>query len=98
LSGRPKPGSIITIYQDGVQVLLPTVTADANGNWSYTPALPLGEGAHTFEVTATLNGETSGRLPATVTVDLTALMRLLLAQLLMMSARHRSTHGRADHQ
>lgn len=73
LVGTAEPGSIITVYQDGVQVLLPTVTADANGNWSYTPALPLGEGAHTFEVTATLNGETSGRSPvATVTVDLTA--------------------------
>ncbi|HHU4045151.1 TPA: BapA/Bap/LapF family large adhesin [Enterobacter cloacae] len=73
LVGTAEPGSIITVYQDGVQVLLPTVTADANGNWSYTPTLPLGEGAHTFEVTATLNGETSGRSPvATVTVDLTA--------------------------
>lgn len=73
LVGTAEPGSIITVYQDGVQVLLPTVTADANGDWSYTPALPLGEGAHTFEVTATLNGETSGRSPvATVTVDLTA--------------------------
>ncbi|HBN5340007.1 TPA: BapA prefix-like domain-containing protein [Enterobacter cloacae] len=73
LVGTAEPGSIITVYQDGVQVLLPTVTADANGNWSYTPALPLGEGAHTFEVTATLNGETSGLSPvATVTVDLTA--------------------------
>lgn len=49
-----------------------TVTADGSGNWSYTPTV-LGEGLHTFEVTATLNGATSGRSPAaSVTVDLTA--------------------------
>lgn len=49
-----------------------TVTADGSGNWSYTPAA-LDEGLHTFEVTATLNGLTSGRSPAAgVTVDLTA--------------------------
>ncbi|UUR73600.1 BapA/Bap/LapF family large adhesin [Enterobacter asburiae] len=72
LTGTAEAGSLITIYQDGSATPLTTVTADGSGNWSYTPAA-LGEGLHTFEVTATLNGATSGRSPAaSVTVDLTA--------------------------
>ncbi|WP_150144938.1 BapA/Bap/LapF family large adhesin [Enterobacter bugandensis] len=72
LTGTAEVGSVITIYQDGSTTPLTTVTADGSGNWSYTPAA-LGEGLHTFEVTATLNGATSGRSPAaSVTVDLTA--------------------------
>ncbi|MCU6329264.1 type I secretion C-terminal target domain-containing protein, partial [Enterobacter quasiroggenkampii] len=72
LTGTAEAGSLITIYQDGSATPLTTVTADGSGNWSYTPAA-LGEGLHTFEVTATLNGQTSGRSPAaSVTVDLTA--------------------------
>lgn len=72
LTGTAEAGSLITIYQDGSATPLTTVTADGSGNWSYTPAA-LGEGLHTFVVTATLNGQTSGRSPAaSVTVDLTA--------------------------
>ncbi|WP_116343803.1 BapA/Bap/LapF family large adhesin [Enterobacter cloacae] len=72
LTGTAEAGSVITIYQDGSTTPLTTVTADGSGNWSYTPAA-LGEGLHTFEVTATLNGATSGRSPAaSVTIDLTA--------------------------
>ncbi|MEC5518630.1 Ig-like domain-containing protein [Enterobacter hormaechei] len=75
LTGTADPGSVIAIYQDGVLVPLTNVVADANGNWSYTPLLPLTEGPHTFAVTATntTTGATSGQSPvATVTVDLTA--------------------------
>lgn len=72
LTGTAQAGSLITIYQDGGVTPVSTVTADGSGNWSYTPAA-LGEGLHTFEVTATLNSQTSGRSPAaSVTVDLTA--------------------------
>ncbi|MDO2441293.1 BapA/Bap/LapF family large adhesin [Enterobacter nematophilus] len=72
LTGTAEAGSVITIYQDGSTTPLTTVTADGSGNWSYTPAA-LGEGLHTFEVTATLNGATSGRSPAaSVTIVLTA--------------------------
>ncbi|MGX4847617.1 BapA/Bap/LapF family large adhesin [Enterobacter cloacae] len=72
LTGTAEAGSVITIYQDGSTTPLTMVTADGSGNWSYTPAA-LGEGLHTFEVTATLNGATSGRSPAaSVTIDLTA--------------------------
>ncbi|MDP5160239.1 BapA/Bap/LapF family large adhesin, partial [Enterobacter ludwigii] len=73
LVGTAEAGSIITIYQDGIAVPLINVIADADGNWSYTPLIALGEGLHTFEVTATVGLSTSGRSPvATVTVDLTA--------------------------
>ncbi|MCP5634653.1 Ig-like domain-containing protein, partial [Klebsiella pneumoniae] len=75
LTGTADPGSVIAIYQDGVLVPLTNVVADDNGNWSYTPPLPLAEGPHTFAVTATNTdtGATSGQSPnATVTVDLTA--------------------------
>lgn len=72
LIGTAQAGSLITLYLDGSATPLTTVTADGSGNWSYTPPA-LGEGLHTFEVTATLNGATSGRSPAaSVTVDLTA--------------------------
>ena len=72
LTGTAEAGSLVTIYQDGGLTPVATVTADGSGNWSYTPAA-LGEGLHSFEVTATLNGATSGRSPAaSVTVDLTA--------------------------
>ncbi|WJW93806.1 Ig-like domain-containing protein [Enterobacter pseudoroggenkampii] len=72
LTGTAQAGSQIAIYLDGSATPLTTVTADGSGNWSYTPAA-LGEGLHTFEVTATLNNLTSGRSPAaSVTVDLTA--------------------------
>ncbi|MBS7442560.1 BapA/Bap/LapF family large adhesin [Enterobacter sp. 120016] len=72
LTGTAQAGSLITIYLDGSATPLTTVTADGSGNWSYTPPA-LGEGLHTFEVTATLNNLTSGRSPAaSVTVDLTA--------------------------
>ncbi|MGX4988590.1 BapA/Bap/LapF family large adhesin [Enterobacter kobei] len=72
LTGTAEAGSLVTIYQDGGLTPVATVTADGSGNWSYTPAA-LGEGLHSFEVTATLNGATSGRSPAaSVTIDLTA--------------------------
>ena len=72
LTGTAQAGSQIAIYLDGGVTPVSTVTADGSGNWSYTPAA-LGEGLHTFEVTATLNGQTSGRSPAaSVTIDLTA--------------------------
>ncbi|ELC0818747.1 TPA: BapA prefix-like domain-containing protein [Enterobacter hormaechei subsp. steigerwaltii] len=75
LTGTADPGSVIAIYQDGSLLPVTTVVADTNGNWSYTPLLPLTEGPHTFAVTATntTTGATSGQSPvAIVTVDLTA--------------------------
>jgi len=72
LTGTAIPGSLVTIYQDGSTTALGTVTADAtSGAWSF-PVTTLGEGSHSFSVTATVNGQTSGQSPgATVNIDLT---------------------------
>ncbi|WP_420844712.1 Ig-like domain-containing protein [Limnobaculum eriocheiris] len=45
-----KPGSIITVYIDGVNQGTTTVKAD--GSWSFTPTTDLGQGTHTVTVTA----------------------------------------------
>ncbi|WP_245609635.1 Ig-like domain-containing protein, partial [Trabulsiella guamensis] len=51
LSGKAEAGSIVKIYdQNG---LLGSVTARADGTWSYTPTTRLDEGSHQFHVTAT---------------------------------------------
>ncbi|WP_235502128.1 Ig-like domain-containing protein, partial [Trabulsiella odontotermitis] len=51
LNGKAEAGSIVTIYdQNG---LLGSVTARADGTWSYSPTANLSEGAHQFYVTAT---------------------------------------------
>ncbi|WP_333855474.1 Ig-like domain-containing protein, partial [Leclercia sp.] len=72
LTGTAIPGSLVTIYLDGSTTALGTVTADAtSGAWSF-PVSTLGEGSHSFSVTATVNGQTSGQSPgATVNIDLT---------------------------
>ena len=56
-SGKATPGSTVEVFVDGVSV--GTVTADEQGNWSLTVEEPLDPGAHTIEVTATSNGESS---------------------------------------
>jgi len=50
LSGTAELGSTVSVY-DG-DILLGTVTADAGGAWSFTPAA-LSNGAHSFTVTQT---------------------------------------------
>lgn len=50
IAGTAAPGAIIEITIDGEHVA--TVTADVDGNWSYTPAAPLGEGEHEIVVRA----------------------------------------------
>ncbi|MDN8007947.1 Ig-like domain-containing protein [Burkholderia multivorans] len=72
LTGTAEAGSTISVY-DGT-TLLGTTTADASGNWSFTPASALGEGAHSLTVTAT---DSSGNVstPSTafdLTIDTTA--------------------------
>ncbi|WP_236173286.1 Ig-like domain-containing protein [Pseudomonas pseudonitroreducens] len=51
LSGKAEAGSTVTLYDNGQQ--MGSVVADANGQWSYTPATPLSEGEHLFSVDAT---------------------------------------------
>ncbi|EQC2552487.1 Ig-like domain-containing protein [Enterobacter sichuanensis] len=48
--GKAKAGSTVTI-KDG-NVVLGTVTADASGNWTFTPTSDLGDGVHNITATA----------------------------------------------
>ncbi|CAG9167131.1 Ig-like domain-containing protein [Cupriavidus pampae] len=51
LTGTAEPNSTINVF-NGI-ALLGTVVADANGNWSFTPATGLIDGTYTLTVTAT---------------------------------------------
>ncbi|QXI11250.1 Ig-like domain-containing protein [Pseudomonas zeae] len=51
LSGNAEAGSTVAIFDNGQK--LGETRADANGNWSFTPATPLIEGEHSFTVQAT---------------------------------------------
>ncbi|MGW8168568.1 MAG: Ig-like domain-containing protein [Sulfurovaceae bacterium] len=51
ISGVTEAGATVTI-KDGAATLT-TVTADANGNYTFTPTTPLSEGTHSITVTAT---------------------------------------------
>lgn len=70
LAGTAQPGSTVTLFNNGVS--MGTVTADVNGNWSFT-APALSEGAHTFTATAS-NGTGTGPVSGSiaVVVDTTA--------------------------
>ncbi|WNK51364.1 Ig-like domain-containing protein (plasmid) [Pantoea agglomerans] len=50
-TGKAEKGSLVTLYDNGI--LLATVTADAKGEWSYTPTTNLLEGTHGITATAT---------------------------------------------
>jgi MYXO-CTERM domain-containing protein len=68
-TGTAPPGSTVTILLNGTPV--GTTTADANGNWSFTPTTPLADGQYVLTVTAT---DASGNVsqpsaPVNFTVD-----------------------------
>lgn len=68
LNGTAQAGATVNIYNNGS--LLGTTTANANGNWSFTPTGNLTEGSHAFTATATnANGTGSVSTAATVIVD-----------------------------
>lgn len=50
-SGISEAGTVITFYDNGKPI--GTVTADASGKWSFTPATNLSEGSHSITTTAT---------------------------------------------
>ncbi|WP_051916832.1 Ig-like domain-containing protein, partial [Serratia sp. Ag1] len=50
LNGTAKANSVVTV-SDGGNVL-GSVTADSNGNWSFTPSTDLGQGAHSLSASA----------------------------------------------
>ncbi|QCA05867.1 hypothetical protein EGO56_17585 [Pantoea vagans] len=67
LNGTAEAASTVRVYDGGT--LLGSVTAGADGAWSFTPTSTLKEGAHSFTVTATdAAGNTS---PASAAFDLT---------------------------
>jgi MYXO-CTERM domain-containing protein len=68
ISGMAEPGSTVTLVIDGTPV--GTTTADASGNWTFTPP-PLVDGPHTVTATATdVAGNTGpASAPRTFTVD-----------------------------
>lgn len=45
ISGKANPGATVQISVDGAEPV--TVTADENGDWTYTPSAPLNSGSHT---------------------------------------------------
>ncbi|KTC45104.1 hypothetical protein AO262_29310 [Pseudomonas fluorescens ABAC62] len=46
LSGKAEANSVVIIYDKGTEI--DRVTADASGNWSFTPRTPLTDGGHSF--------------------------------------------------
>ena len=46
LSGSAEPGQLIRIYNANTDAVITSVTADANGQWSYTPTLAEGSYAY----------------------------------------------------
>ncbi|MDH2067734.1 Ig-like domain-containing protein [Pantoea sp. GD03673] len=67
LTGTAEAGSTVTIYDGGT--VLGSVTAGADGAWSFTPTSTLGEGAHSFTATATDAAGNTG--PASAGFELT---------------------------
>src|SRR5581483_1407263 len=65
LTGKAEAFSTITVY-DGANALAGTVTADINGNWSYTLGV-LGSGPHNLTATATDAAGNTGPASATLT-------------------------------
>ncbi|WP_286808187.1 BapA/Bap/LapF family large adhesin [Leclercia sp. UBA2479] len=73
LNGTAPANSTVNIFLDGNPVAVATVTAGPDGTWTWPVAPALTEGAHSFAVSATQDGVTSGLSPAaSVTIDLTA--------------------------
>src|SRR5690606_26211623 len=66
LSGTAEPGSIVTLT-DGNGGPIGEVTADGDGNWSFTPTTPLTDDTVIYAVASDPSGNVS--LPASITVD-----------------------------
>ncbi|MGB7800843.1 MAG: BapA/Bap/LapF family large adhesin [Buttiauxella sp.] len=70
LSGQAADNAIVTLYIDGIPQA--PITAGVNGAWSYQFTAPLDDNLHTFAVSQTVGGVTSGISPNfVITVDTT---------------------------
>ena len=58
------PGAIIKIYDGSNPVAIGSTTANAQGEWSFTPINPLNDGPHSITVSQTVNGKESKKSPA----------------------------------
>src|SRR6202012_816366 len=72
LKGTAEPNSAVTIYVDGTSE--GTTTADASGNWTYTPTSAIADGTPAITATAT---DAAGNVsptsaPLSLTIDTTA--------------------------
>lgn len=63
LSGTGEAGSFISISDNGI--LIGMTEVDDNGNWTFTPDMPLGEGVHNLTITQT---DSAGNVSAETTV------------------------------
>ena len=66
-NGKADPNSVVELY-DGTTKIGSTTT-DKFGNWSITPATPLGEGAHSITASSPASNAIKASDPATITVD-----------------------------
>jgi hypothetical protein len=65
LSGTTEAGATVFISDGGA--VIGTITADGNGDWSWTPTTDLGAGTHALTVAVSDSaGNTSGSSPATM--------------------------------
>ncbi len=71
INGTAEANSTVTIFVDGVAN--GTTTADAAGNWSYTPAVNLGDGPHTLRAICTdaAGNNSAGSGNISLTIDTT---------------------------
>lgn len=72
LMGTATAGGIVKLYEGGV--LLGQTTAEVDGTWSFTPNVPLADGAHTLSATVTLpaKGESALSKPFDLVVETVA--------------------------
>ncbi|WP_408890221.1 Ig-like domain-containing protein [Myxococcus faecalis] len=72
ISGTGTAGTLVTVSVDGI--VLGTAPVDAQGRWTYTPAVDLGQGLHTATATATdaAGNVSDDSAPSEFTVDTVA--------------------------
>ena len=73
LVGKATPNATISVFDgEGESApLLGTTTTDTNGDWSYTPTLPLADGDHKFTIEASKVAANGEELKATSTQEIT---------------------------